>query len=67
MDGIEATGEIRRMEKARQASRVPIIAMTANAMQGDREHCLEAGMDDYIAKPTKADQLFEKLTHWTGV
>jgi CheY-like chemotaxis protein len=41
--------------------------MTANAMQGDREHCLEAGMDDYIAKPTKADQLFEKLTHWTGV
>jgi CheY-like chemotaxis protein len=40
--------------------------MTANAMQGDRERCVESGMDDYIAKPIKANQLFECLLRWTN-
>jgi CheY-like chemotaxis protein/anti-sigma regulatory factor (Ser/Thr protein kinase) len=64
MDGIEATREIRNMEALRQVARTPIIAMTANAMEGDRERCLEAGMDDYIAKPIRADQLYEQLQRW---
>ena len=52
------------MEALRQVARTPIIAMTANAMEGDRERCLEAGMDDYIAKPIRADQLYEQLQRW---
>ena len=65
MDGIEAARRIRATERAGQHPPVPIIAMTANAMQGDRERCIEAGMDDYITKPIKAEQLFERLSHWT--
>jgi signal transduction histidine kinase/CheY-like chemotaxis protein len=66
MDGIQATREIRAMEKSGAWLRTPIIAMTANAMQGDRERCVESGMDDYIAKPIKANQLFECLLRWTN-
>jgi len=66
MDGIQATREIRAMEKSGALLPTPIIAMTANAMQGDRERCVESGMDDYIAKPIKADQLFECLLRWTN-
>ncbi len=51
MDGLEATRLIRQNEKAKQLTRQPIIAMTANAMKGDRELCLNAGMDGYVAKP----------------
>ena len=62
MGGIEATQRIRQFETDQGRPRVPIAAMTANAMQGDREACLEAGMDDYLAKPIRADDLAAMLS-----
>jgi two-component system sensor histidine kinase/response regulator len=62
MDGFEATGTIRRCEGA--GRHVPIVAMTAQALKGDKERCLQAGMDDYISKPVKAQALESVLDRW---
>jgi len=62
MDGYTAAAEIRKRQ--RPESRVAIIAMTAEAMEGARERCLEAGMDDYIAKPVRLEEMTEALKKW---
>jgi CheY-like chemotaxis protein len=62
MDGYTATAEIRR--QTANGKRIPIVAMTAEAMEGCRENCLAAGMDDYIAKPVRPEHLIEALRRW---
>ncbi|WP_201093697.1 PAS domain S-box protein [Thiocystis minor] len=66
MDGLEASRRIRDPGSAVLDHAVPIIAMTANAMQGDREQCLAAGMSDYVAKPVRPGALAEALVKWLG-
>jgi CheY-like chemotaxis protein len=64
MDGLEATRKIRNPQSAIRNRDIPIVAMTAHAMKGDREMCLEAGMDDYITKPIKREIVFNILEKW---
>jgi PAS domain S-box-containing protein len=66
MDGLEATRRIRAADRPAVA-RIPIIALTANAMQGDQERCLSAGMDDYLSKPVKPADLTATLDRWLAV
>ena len=66
MNGYEATQAIRDVEKAQGLPRTPIIALTAHAMRGDREKCLEAGMDDYMSKPLSVKKMNACLNDWLG-
>jgi CheY-like chemotaxis protein len=63
MDGFEATVELRRRE-GNSGQRVPIVAMTANALDEDREACLAAGMDDHLAKPATLGNLERVIRRW---
>jgi CheY-like chemotaxis protein len=63
MDGFEATRAIREQEKE-SGRHIPVIAVTAHAMKGDRERCLSAGMDDYISKPVNIETLREVIAKW---
>ena len=66
MDGLEATRYIRSLEENRDR-RTPIVAMTANAMTGDRERCLDAGMDGYVSKPVRRAILMEEMDRVRGI
>lgn len=63
MDGFEATRRIRQLDLP---YRVSILALTANAMQGDKEQCLQAGMDDYLVKPIEMKFLADALRRWSN-
>ena len=67
MDGFEATKRIRSGEAGERYVNVPIIALTANAMKGDKERCVNAGMDDYLSKPFDAVDLIDKVEHWASI
>ena len=62
MDGFQATAAIRAAEGP--SKQTPIVALTANAMQGDRERCVEAGLDDYLPEPVRRDELGRMLEKW---
>ena len=64
MDGYQLAAEIRADEARRGLARTPLIALTAAVLKGEAERCIEAGMDDYIAKPASIDTLLRRLTHW---
>ena len=64
IDGYKATGVIRQIE-SQTSMHTPIIAMTAYALKGDREKCLESGMDDYLSKPIDADEFYATVEKWT--
>jgi CheY-like chemotaxis protein len=64
VDGLEVTRRLRRQEEGEQ--HLPIVAMTAHAMKGDREKCIEAGMDDYLSKPISSERLYDVVSRCTG-
>jgi signal transduction histidine kinase/CheY-like chemotaxis protein len=64
MDGFEATRILRKRENSSNVNGLPVIAMTANVMEGDREKCLQAGMDDYLGKPVRLEELEAALRRW---
>lgn len=64
MDGFQLTREIRRIENEKNAEQVPVIAITANALKGESDKCLKAGMDDYLSKPVSMDELQSTLARW---
>jgi len=64
MDGYETTSQVRKLSS--EVSQIPIIAMTANVLKGDREKCIQAGMNDYTSKPLKLEKLIENLERWVG-
>jgi len=66
MDGYETTGMIRKGKAGENNIHIPVIAMTAHAMKGDREKCLAAGMNDYLAKPIDPQAVADALNHWLG-
>ena len=66
MDGFEATGELRKREK-QTGLHIPIVALTAHAMKGDRERCLAAGMDGNLSKPIRAQALYELLENYIAL
>jgi CheY-like chemotaxis protein len=66
MDGYEATAEIRARER-QTGAHISIIALTAHTMPGDRERCLKAGLDDFVPKPIRSDELFAAIEGWKGV
>jgi CheY-like chemotaxis protein len=66
VNGFQATSAIREREK-RSGGHIPIIALTAHSMEGDRERCLAAGMDDYIPKPIRIDQLLSVMKRWINM
>jgi two-component system sensor histidine kinase/response regulator len=66
LDGYQATTELRILEGATGGEHMPVIALTANAMVGDRRKCLKAGMDDYLSKPIKPDKLIELIKKYAG-
>jgi signal transduction histidine kinase/DNA-binding response OmpR family regulator len=67
LDGLSATRALRERERAGGGGHLPVVAMTANAMERDRDACLAAGMDDYIAKPFKSATLYDTLARWLPV
>jgi two-component system, sensor histidine kinase and response regulator len=66
MDGFEATAEIRKKEAVTGVGRLPIIAMTAHAIAGDRERCINSGMDGYVSKPFRLAELLKEIDVVTG-
>ena len=66
MDGFEATQEIRKYENNNDKARTSIVALTADAMTGDRNKCLKSGMDGYLNKPVRAKEIADMLEKWVG-
>jgi CheY-like chemotaxis protein len=64
MDGYQATENIREGKAGERYQNIPIIAMTANAMMGDRDKCISSGMNDYMSKPIETELLLKMLKHW---